>query len=411
VLLAWFISSYVFWAIVPNRQLRYLLPGLPALAVAGMGTWPKGVMWSLAAVQFFTMLNFNAGWIRPISIPVPMRSVALFPSQPPAAQDWKIGEILSEAEKRAEPGRAIANLTLVANDTFFNCPTFDWLAKLRRLAHVRIHGVNSRLCEFAEFLLLKDGYLGPPSVIGPLPQAVETIKDPRGWFARSYEEVRRWPLPDGSTAVLFQQKHPVRPPFPGRKLASRHYVAGDFEAADLVVSFGDWDSRGGVYRRVEVSAREARLRGLRINDLRVGMDGLFFVPVSTGDPNVFPDIRFLKMDTLRIEKFRVEDSALRAFLEHRAPGLRILDMRLDKTLKLRGDFRGFPVSAEIAAEIQGSSALHIELREARLGGLPVPGFLLRPLRSFTQPFVPTPDMPFFITVSGLTVAGGWLSVP
>jgi hypothetical protein len=411
VLVAWFISSYIFWTIVPNRQLRYLLPGLPALAVAGLGAWPRIVVWGLAAVQSFTLLNFTSGWVRPIPIPVPLRSVTLFPSQPPAPEDWKIEAILSEAEKRADPDQPIADLTLVANDAFFNCSNFDWLAKLRELPHVRIRGVNNRLCEFAQFVVLKDGYLGPPSVIGPLPKASETIKDPQGWFTRSYEQVRRWPLPDGSAAVLFQQKHPTRPPFPGRKLEARHYSAGGFEATDLVVELGSWDAPRGVYRRAKATAREARLRGLRLDDLQVEMDGLFFVPVSTGDLRTLTDIRFLKMDTLRIEKFRVQGDALRAFLENRAPGLRISDMRLDQTLKLRGDFRGFPVSVEIAAEVQGSSALHIGLRDARLGTVPVPGFLLRPLRSFTQPFVPTRDMPFFITVSGLTVANGRLSVP
>jgi hypothetical protein len=411
VLAAWFISSYIFWTIVPNRQLRYLLPGLPALAVAGIGAWPRSVVWGLAAVQFFTMLNFTSGWLRPIPIPVPMRGVTLFPSQPAAPEDWKIGDILAEAEKRADPGRPISNLTLVANDTFFNCETFDWLAKLRGLPRLRIRGTNSRLCEFSQFVVLKDGFLGPPCVVGRLPQAAETIKDPHGWFARSYEPVRRWPLPDGSTAALFQQKRPARPPFPGRKLASRHYAAGAFEAEDLVVELGAWDARRGVYRRVEVSAREARLRGLRLDDLRVEMDGLFFVPVAAGDSKILTDFRFLKMDALRIEKFRVQGDALRTFLESRVPGLRISDLRLDRTLKLRGNFRGLPVSAEIAAEIRGSSAIHIGLRDARLGAAPVPGFLLRPLRNFTQPLVPTPEMPFFITAPGLTIADGRLSVP
>jgi len=55
--------------------------------------------------------------------------------------------------------------------------------------------------------------------------------------------------------------------------------------------------------------------------------------------------------------------------------------------------------------------LRLELREAKLGLTPVPGSLLRPFRSFEQPFAPTTDMPFVIEVPGLTVARNGVSVP
>ena len=411
LLAASFLCAYIFWTVVPNRQLRFLLPALPALAVAGLAPWPRPLVWVVAAVQLFTMLNFTAGWVRPVVLPVSARRVALFPSQPASPEDWKISEILSAAEERADPGRPIANLTLVANDTFFNCVNFNWLARSRGLPRLRIRGVNGRLCEFSQFVVLKDGVLGPAYAIGPLPEAAALIKAPGGWFARSYEPVGRWPLPDGSAAVLFQQKRPARPPFPVRTLVSRSYASGNFEAEDLVVRLGDWDARRGVYRQASAEARGARLRGLRLDGLRVTMDGLFFVPVSTGGRTALGDLRFLRMDSLRIERLRVQDEALRAFLEKRAPGLRIKDMRLDKTLFLRGEFRGLPISAEVSAAVQGQSALRIELRDARLGPLPLRWLLPRSLRGFTQPFTPTRDLPFVIQVPGLTVADGRLSVP
>ena len=50
------------WAVVPNRQMRFLLPGLIPLGVGlGIAALPKVVVWSPAAVQIVLALNFATG--------------------------------------------------------------------------------------------------------------------------------------------------------------------------------------------------------------------------------------------------------------------------------------------------------------------------------------------------------------
>ena len=53
----WICCSYVFWSIVPNRQMRFLMPGLPGLAVMAVGSWPTSMVWSLLAFQLFSFMN------------------------------------------------------------------------------------------------------------------------------------------------------------------------------------------------------------------------------------------------------------------------------------------------------------------------------------------------------------------
>jgi len=412
VLTGWFVSSYLFWTLVPNRQMRFLVPGLPALAVAGMGAWPRVVVWGLAAVQLFTMANFTAAWVLPLKIPTPWRDVVLFPSQPAQRQDWKIGDILREAERRADPDRPLANLTLVANDIRFNGPNFNWTAKLLKLPHLRIRGVNSRLCEFSQFVLLKDGRLGPGSVIGGLPEAANIIKTPQGWFKQAYEEAGRWPLPDGSAAVLYEQKRPKEPPLKGRTFRYQFYTSGAWEASDLRIELGDWEPARSAYRWARVSAAEMKLRGLRLTGVQAELEGLRLAPLYEGRSNTWGDVRLLKLDKLRVKSFRVNGEALKTFLESRVQGLSISALELDKTLKLRGALRGFSVAGELSAEVMSSPpALRLKLRDVRLGATPVPKAFLGPWRTFTQSFLPTPEMPFTIAVPGLTLADGWLSVP
>ncbi|HAM35393.1 MAG TPA: hypothetical protein DEB40_10280 [Elusimicrobia bacterium] len=412
LLVAWFVTSYVFWTIVPNRQMRFLLPGLPALVAAGMGAWPRAVIWGLAAIQLFSLANFTAGWILPLRVPMPLRAMSFFPSQPPVREDWRIADILLEAQKRSDPSRPVANLTLVANDTRFNGPNFTWMAKLLELSRVRIRGVNSRLCEFAQFVVLKDGRLGPEGVIGGLPEAAQAITDPSGWFARAYAEVGRWPLPDGSSAVLYQQKRPVLAPFKGRKFQYQAYAAGPFEAADLRIDLGDWNSEQGVYRSARVSAGEVTLRGLRMTGVQIELEGLRLVPMyETGSDN-WIDVRFLGLEKLRLRSLQVDADALRAFLEARLRGLSLSTVELDRTLKLRGQWRRLSVSAELGARIlKAPAGLSLELLGVRLGATPLPISWVGSMRRYMHPFEPFPETPFVIEAPGLTLADGRLSIP
>jgi hypothetical protein len=412
MMVAWVVCAFVFWTVVPNRQIRFLLPGLPMLAVAGLGPWPKWLFWGLAAVQLFSAANFSTGWIDPIRLPLPWGTVRLFPTIPPAREDWKIADILAEAEKRHEPGTQFSNLTLVANDSRFNGPVFNWTSKLIGFPHVRVRGVNNRLCELSALVLVKGGSLGPDSVIGGLPEARQTIQDPKGWFAQAYEEARRWPLPDGYDAVLYQLKHPKTAPVARGKAHYQFYSAGPFEANDFDIELTRWNPARSVYGLVKASAAQMQLRGLVLTDLKAEMGDALFVPIYFGKSDQWSDLRLLKIGKLRLKSAKVSAEAIRAFLEKRVPGLKVSSLEIDKTARLRGRLGRLKISAELSAEIlQDPPALRVRLLDARVGTTAVPEFLLKPFRSFTQPFVPTPDTPFLLDIPSLTFSDGVVSVP
>ncbi|MFA6002656.1 MAG: glycosyltransferase family 39 protein [Elusimicrobiota bacterium] len=412
LLAAWVLTSCVFWVVVPNRQMRFLLPGLSGLVVAGLGAWPRAVIWVLAGFQFFTMANYTAGWVDPVSIPMPFHTITLFLNGPAAREDWKIAEILQTAERLREPGKTFAGLTLVANAPRFNGPNFNWMMKRLQLEHVRIRGVNRRLCEFSQFVLLKDGKLGPAGVIEGLPEAADVIRDPQGWFQAAYAEAGRWPLPDGTAAVLYQQRRPAEPPTRTRRLQFAYFDTGAFAVSDLALELDGWDRVRSVYRRATFTARAMRLRGLQIDDLRVELSGLRFVPVYGADGKSWEDIRLLSLDKLAIQSARVTGDSLKAFLESRAKGLRVTSLELDKTARLSGTFKNLRVSAELAAELLSDPPrLRLELKGLRLGISSVPAGVRESLGNFVQPFTPTPEMPFLIEAAGLSFSDGAVAVP
>ncbi len=410
VLALWVLTAYVFWAVVPNRQMRFLLPGLPALAVAGLGAWPNAVLWLLAGFQAFTAANYTAGWVSRLVVPTPFHDLVFLPSDPPMRQDWRIADILKEAERRADPEEPVANVVLVANDTRFNGPNFVWTAKLLKLPKVRMRGVNKRLCELAQFVVLKTDKLGPKGVTEGLPEAAKLISDPDSWFARGYERAESWPLPDGSSAVLYQRKRPAAPPFKGRRLAYEYLDAGAFSAARLKLEFGDWDAARSAWRTVRLTAAELNLRGMKVEDLAVELEDALFIPLLDYDGS-WKDVRLLKLGRLRIVSARVSAEAFAGFLRERAKGLMVEALEVDGSLRVRGTLHGLRVGAEATAQLLDSPRrLRVELLGAKLGVTALPRWLWRRFQGYTLPLEPNPETPFFIELPGLTLKDG-ISIP
>lgn len=412
LLAVWIAGSYLFWALVPNRQLRFLLPGLPGLAVAFACAWPDALTWVVAGVQVVTAANFIGGWISPIPLNLPGATITLLPSDPPRTEDWKVDDILKEAEARADPGSDFANLTLVANAPRFNGPTFTYEAKRLGLKKVHLRGVNKRLCEFSRFVVLKEGDLGPPEVIGGLPEAAEVINDKKSWFPKAYEAVGRWPLPDGTAATLYEQRRFIAAPLAGRSVQYQFYDNDSLKADDLRVSLGAWDKTAGEYPQAVVSAGEVMLRGLRVEHPSLELDGVSLVPASKPPASEWDDVRLLKMRRLRVRSMAIEGSDLKDFLEQRVRGLKIQSLVIDGTIKLDALYGSLAVSAELRPQLQANPpALVLRLVDAKAGTTSLPAAVTGPFQAITIPFTPNPETPFAIDLAGLTLAGNRLTVP
>ena len=412
VILAWIASAYVFWTIVPNRQMRFLMPAFPALAAAACGDNTPGVLWVLVALQLAGAVNFYRGWIGPISLHTPLGGITLAPNHPPASQDWAVDRILAEASRRADPASPVANLTLIANAPYFNGPTFTWRARALGLSRVHVRGVNARLCELSQFVVLKKGELGPASVIGGLKKAADLVESPDSWFQRGYEKAAEWPLPDGSAAVLYQRAAPKKAPMPERRLQREQYESGGVTALRFSVDLGAWDPAAGDYPSASLSASEVTLRGLKIEDVRMRFQDLLLVPVEPLSGIAWDDVRLLKLGKLSVVSAKVSADSLKAFLEKRVRGLKLSQVKLDGTVTLAGNFRGFPIGAELAVEPRRDrQVLALRLVSLSLGPNPLPTGAINRIKELTIPLSANPETPFAIDLPGVTIKDGWLSVP
>jgi hypothetical protein len=414
VLAYWVVSSYVFWTIVPNRQLRFLLPGLAPLGLFMAATWPRALTWSVVAFQLVAMGNFFFGAIGPVAVSMPFMPLTFFANRPPAREDWKIDEILRRIEADRDATRPITNVTLVANAELFNAPTFHWVQRRMDLPHARMRGVNKRLCELSEFVLLKTGSLGPPSVIGGLPEAAKAILDPEGWFVRAYEELARWPLPDGSAAVLYRQRRGRAKPAPGRVIAYDSFAAGEIKGSGMRVDLGAWDPALSAWKNARASVGDVSVRGLRVRGAAADLEDFSFATIDRYGVAEYDwnDIRLMRLDRVTVRGLEIDADDLKVFLEKRVPGLKLDNLTLDGTVKASGTWNGRPVAAEAALELDRTGhRLKVAILSASYLGVPVPPALFRPIKELNLSLEPNPETPFYIDLPGLTIKGGRLTVP
>ncbi len=416
VILATVVSSYVFWTLVPNKQLRFLLPGLPGLAIAAASAWPNVVLWFVAGFQILTVANLNTHWISAFDIPTPLHAIPLFPANPPLDQNWPIQSILETAEKLSDPALPLNTMTLVANDVYFNGPNFGWMRDYLGLKKVFPIPPHKRLCEFSEFLLLKTDSLGPSGVIGGLKEARDTALDPDGWFLSAYQQAAQWRLPDQSLAILFQQKRFKTAPFKEKKIYFQFYSMKNVEAENLTLNLGAWDPKSASYPEAELSASVIYLRGLAVSNLRLKMKNLSLVPVFNQQKKWDGDIRFLKMKELDLFSANVSSSDLVAFAAKRAPGLIIRNLSIDKDLRLDAQWEKIPLKLKLSAQIlpnpdKDGSSLRLSVESLHLGPVPIPHFLLSWWAHQDIPFYPNSDTPFKIVPAGLTLANGSVDIP
>jgi hypothetical protein len=393
--------------------MRFLLPGLPGLAVLATGSWPSALIAGMVGLQLAGAVNFARGLVGPVAIPTPFGGATLLPNDPPRAEDWHLDDLLNEAEKRSDASEPVSDLVIVANHPRFNGPTLNWRRRALGVPHVRIRGVNKRVCEFARFVALKSGDLGPASVTGELPKVAEGLRAKGSWFSRAYAKAASWPLPDGTELTLFERVKPGAAPFHAKgTVPFQFYTKGALSAADMAVTLGPFDPAAGVYPHAVVTAREAELRGLRLTRLAADLDDLLAVPVELPPGDEWDDIRFLKLKTLRVRSLDVSEDALRSFLEARVKGLKLQAVTIDGTLKAAGSLRGFPLSVELSVELQQAPrALKLRIVSLRLGPNPVPVGALNRIKELTVSLEPNPETPFAIELPGLSLKAGHLTVP
>jgi hypothetical protein len=229
-----------------NKDTRYTLPYLPALAVlSALGLAQIRTQWvrraGLALLLFYALVQYSGLTVGlsnrvaalPVHVewvvgPVPLAvySEQIHIASPARSEEWQIDAILEAVRQDVEQQAVVAaggatrsaqsvapppQLLVVPSATYFEPQAFIYSA-LRDGLRVEIALVTGiveidsmHVIERADYVVTKSGNLGWSFVLQEAETLTAALLDPTSPLGTRFARIAEFPLPDGSVALLFRQ--------------------------------------------------------------------------------------------------------------------------------------------------------------------------------------------------------------
>lgn len=385
----WVASGYVGLTLMRNKDYRYTLPYLPALALLVSGwVWRlKGARWvgGLAGVAAMGQVVYTS-----------------FALDPPRPEDWKHRELLQTMAAWHDPREPLLLCAVLANHPMLFGQNLRWTARTLGIP-METTGVGDDPGEFAEFLVFKTGDLGPASA--PLAATAQRLRNAGRSFWDIYQLLATYPLPDGSHCQLFRREPRVfRIPDLSLK-ALEHQLQQRLPTAfhidptaahegPLITVHAEAsleELRRGRIRRLTLAGRSVRIRKTPIADFQLEVDDVWLNLYRLWDHG---ELALLSVGTLR-PTVHINPTDLARRLTGKVKGLEALRLSGEgSSWTIEGRYRGFPVV------VQGSARLMTDMHQmvwrvdhASLAGWPLPVWLLGDYRTQRIPLTPTASFP------------------
>jgi 4-amino-4-deoxy-L-arabinose transferase-like glycosyltransferase len=407
-LILWLAVPLLAFGLIRNKDLRYFAPCLPAVALLSAwsadlferAVWRRGwrTGWTAAAAVFGLFFSLPAA--DPFFWPMLGRSVE---RDVPRNEDWKALEIL-----RALPSEE-TRVSLIANHPYFHAGVFRFAADWNHREDLIFSVPKRNLGDFADFILWKDAALGPEYTLGYAAEADRLLRTPPLWLEKTFSVSRRWALPDGSEAVLWA-RDVVDGPWPAAlgeiEIELNEFPLPRFRAERLRVRLlpeSPASARKGFFKSVRIQCDRLDYRGLILENVSIeGRD------VQVNLPRLLQDreIHFLRVGDLW-PSLELQAEHLAAYLRKKAKWLEDPRVEMSDSLILRGKAGGIPLNASVAAVLSPDRrSVLVALDSLRVGGIPLPLFLVRPFVRKSFSLESSKDLPFSVGVESLDIKDG-----
>jgi 4-amino-4-deoxy-L-arabinose transferase-like glycosyltransferase len=205
--LCWIVPAFVFFVLLPNKDGRYVVPLLPALALmtaAGFQAVPwkaaRAGLWTAVVVagvvQFY---GISFGW---------PATIDHFYTGAPKRENWKVADVIG-ALRNIETTTWL-KVGVLPDHPDFETNIFDLEGKVQK-AELEFSGfgqIREPVKNITNFdaVILKTGPIAPPHTVAMRPQVRDDIRNwaQAGKHDPYIELAKTWPLPDGSQAELYR---------------------------------------------------------------------------------------------------------------------------------------------------------------------------------------------------------------
>lgn len=385
LLILWLVLSYAIWSMVSNKDPRYLLPAAMVFPI-GLSSLPLGIPAAAAGTCVF--MAISSLWAAPGGR---WRDA-------PIALSWPLTEMAEKAVSLRTERTGPSALVLISNYDYLNGNNLTWTMKSRGLSdQLTVRTKSDRLGEFADFVIVKTGSLGPAGSVTHQTAARNEILKEGGWFQREFTQSARWPLPDGSEAILFARNRTTRPTPAGVSISGWGRI--DWEGLHLLAKPS---LRYPGSQRAEITARRMIYDAVVLREVRLDLDGFRLATDDEGRP------RLLDLREVSIQSAGWNEEDATALLLKRAPGLKQarVSFRKGERVILSGRMGPLPVMAELVLSLKkglNEDQLNVRASMIKVAGVSVPDLFLSRFGRQTISLGPTARRPYGIRLSGLRV--------
>ena len=390
-------SGWAILTLVRNKDGRYLMPMLPAIAAvsaSALDSLRVQLRVKAAAAALLAAISLGIAWRR----------------DPPVREDWPIREAIEFLKTRSVPK---PRLRVVPDWPYFERHAFEYYAAAARFP--LDVGMWFRFPTFTDFVLTKSGDQGDR----PEPKEImRTIDDPRSDFPLLFRPAWEHPLPGGGLARVYERRVvPVpadadevlrRLRSAAQDLAGRYF--GDIEGLRIDVDPSPANEiRSGRFRRVAIGIASAAIRGrkasapaLPVRNVRLEAFDLAVNPyrlLREGEIEVLS----LREAVPRVE-LREDDASryLSSVLSGSPARVRFSRGAVEVETRPRGRSPG--ISIALRPGIVSGENIGFGVDRFRLGGVPLPAAILEALSAGNNPILK--PMPCRVRLDTLRIDGG-----
>jgi 4-amino-4-deoxy-L-arabinose transferase-like glycosyltransferase len=235
LLLGWIVLPYVASSLFVNKDPRYTMSYLPAVAIItalGLASIkPKAIRFGLvtllilyASLQFLGLTWGLSSRLPPGLLPnqislrlgsssFPVYAEKVHIASPPEVQDWPIQAILHDVLRSSQDlGTRQRKLVVLPDSPCFEQNVFKYFVILDQMpievvvvtGVVEVADAREQILA-SDFLVTKTGYLGPAWSIQQSRLYATELHDPSSELGRRFQRIGEYPLPDGSLAELYRR--------------------------------------------------------------------------------------------------------------------------------------------------------------------------------------------------------------
>ncbi len=415
LLIGWIVFPYIIFSSWANKDLRYIMPILPCIAVISSfwifriqrDVFRRTVTGLAVVIGLFTYLYSGPVW-------------GFGYHRMPVDQYWPLDRVLNDIIVEAAPGEGeTVTVRTLTNAAYFQRGGFRNMAAFNNLPIV-MKSVKRNVGELTDFFITKsDAGVGSDFWQKDIqPKKRKLLEDPA--LRRTFPLFKKYLLPDGTYGMVFKRDVSPANDIKGvddlnevgkrfLEALSEYPIYGIKGGGEMTVSIEPTGNPGdlflGSYKSIRVKADSAITNSIQLHDFELIFEG---VQINLYDLFLNGKLIFLELDriyprgTIRFDE--LEELAIKAM---KGQGEARLEGRKDQ-LVLRASYRlpqGFDVNGKAVVRVgfEPGRSIKPTLESLNLGPISVPRSFYRRMSNIQIHLTPSLGWPLYTDIHSFKI--------